>query len=68
MQAVRRFEKPNLKFFDNVQIPSYVARPRENVTFGASKLTPNGLRPAEVKGKEKKGKQPPVSTPTGRKV
>jgi len=68
-QAVRRHEKPNLHFFDGVQIPSHVARPHKDVTFGASKLTPYGLRPAETEPRKKEEKpQPSQPTPSGRHV
>jgi hypothetical protein len=50
-QAVQNLQKPNVNFFYDVQIPSYVAKPRDMISFGASRLTPQGLRPAEVQRK-----------------
>ncbi|MBN2215971.1 MAG: hypothetical protein JW719_01210 [Pirellulales bacterium] len=66
-QAVLKFQKPNLRFFDGVQIPSYVAKPGKNVTFGASRLTPQGLQPGTVQSRsaKKKGTQDPMVSPAG---
>jgi hypothetical protein len=56
-QAVQKFQKPNIDFLYDVQIPSYVAKPRDTLSFGASRLTPQGLRPAEVQRKNPAGGQ-----------
>ncbi|NLE37217.1 MAG: hypothetical protein GX621_04250 [Pirellulaceae bacterium] len=53
-QAVKKHERPNIAFFDGVQIPAYVAAPREDASFGASVLTPNGLRPGKVEPRKPK--------------
>ena len=62
-QLVRSFEKPNLDFFTTVQIPAYVALPRDDVALGASKISSQGLRPAKVQSR--KPPQKPRVSPSG---
>jgi hypothetical protein len=40
--ALKKYETPFLKLFDYVELPSYIAKPYERVSFGASSMTPNG--------------------------
>jgi len=67
VQAVKKHEVPNIDFFNGVAIPSYIARPHDSVTFGASKLTPNGLAPATVQSRSSQDQQgtDPLVSPTG---
>ena len=47
-QILKKYEKPNIDFFLGVKIPSHVARPQSNVSFGASKITPQGMQSVDV--------------------
>jgi hypothetical protein len=65
-QAVRKYEKPDLEFFSRVQLPAHVARPRRMRSFGASVLTPEGVRPGKVRPRERKSDRslkPPGESP-----
>jgi hypothetical protein len=65
-QALSQYQKPNLKFFETVKVPQYVARPSDAGAYGASNLTPQGIQnaplvPQKPLGGEKKQKGPVVS-------
>jgi hypothetical protein len=47
--ALAPYQKPNLKFYSNINLPQYVARPGETVAYGASSLTAQGIKPAAAR-------------------
>lgn len=46
--ALAPYQKPNLKFFADVKMPEYVARPNEAGAYGASKLSHQGIQSAPL--------------------
>jgi hypothetical protein len=42
-EALAPYQKPNLQYFSEVNLPQYVARPAEDGAYGFSKLTPQGV-------------------------
>lgn len=47
--ALAPYQKPNLKFFSEVRIPRYVARPNDKGAYGASELSYQGVKPATIR-------------------
>lgn len=46
--ALAPYQKPNLKYFADVKLPEYIARPNEAGAYGASRLTHQGIQAAQV--------------------
>ncbi len=42
-EALAPYQKPNLKYFSQVNLPQYVARPAEAGAYGFSRYTPQGV-------------------------
>ncbi len=42
-EALAPYQKPNLKYFSQVNLPQYVARPAEAGAYGFSRYTPKGI-------------------------
>lgn len=48
-QALAPYQQPNLAFFSQVKLPSYVARPHPSGAYGKSELTPQGIVDSPLK-------------------
>jgi hypothetical protein len=42
-QALAQYQKPNVKFFTQVNLPRYVARPHPSGAYGHSELSAKGV-------------------------
>jgi len=67
-QALARYSKPNLAFFDAVSFPRCIAQPREPQALGASQLTPQGPQPAALRPRGPQRQQPSQDASFGRQT
>ena len=56
--AVQKYQKPDLEFFKKVRPPRYLCLPRKTLTFGATEITPNGLKRVDPKPRKDPNKLP----------
>lgn len=47
-QALAPYQVPNLRFFSDVKLPEYIARPHPSGAYGASTISHRGIQPAQL--------------------